>query len=443
MSRFGIRKPGKAGLRAALLTGATVAALAVGGLGANGASASVECTGANIIGEGSSLQRRANVNVWIPAFEGEVCNKEAFPKVEFRSQGSGAGLKAWGAFGGAINRERQFIATDEAPTAAQIESIKKAAGGGNVLVVPVAQTAIAIVVNPPSGCTLEDISNKELERVFRGVVSKWSELENAVGGAPCASALKRVVHRDGSGTTYQFKNYLGLINTAGLPCTVNEAEGQATWKELAPIVNPETGAPNTGWPETCTGKTLSAVIRPEENGDGAAVRLVNATPGAIGYAALPASEVNEGRTVGLQNNGLVEVEEATYGTPRIGGAEKGKGIANCAENKYLVPTEARRMGSGLDVDWSQVFGANLAIGGSSYPLCTLTYDLVFHGFEAAGFSAAQETTVRDYINGYVVFGGQTALITSETNYAPLPETIGLASKNVAAAARFAASLISR
>jgi ABC-type phosphate transport system substrate-binding protein len=442
MSRFGMRKSGKTSLRAALLAAATVAALALGGLRTEGASATVECTGANIIGEGSSLQRRANVNVWIPAFEGEVCNKEVFPKVEFRSQGSGAGLKAWGALGGAINRERQFIATDEAPTAAQIESIKKAAGGGNVLVIPVAQTAIAVVVNPPSGCTLANITNSELERVFRGVVTKWSELENAEGATACASALKRVVHRDGSGTTYQFKNYLGLINTAGLPCTVNEAEGQATWKELAPILNPETGAPNTGWPESCTGKTLTAVVRPEENGDGAAVRLVNATPGSIGYAALPASEVNEGRAVKLQNNGLVEIEEATYAEPRIAGVGKGQGIANCAGARYVVPTEGRRTGTGLDVDWSQVFGANLGIGGTSYPLCTLTYDLAFHGYEAAGFSAAQAMTVRDYVDGYIVLGGQTALSTSETNYAPLPETIGLAGNNVIAAARFSAGLIS-
>ncbi len=233
-----------------------------------------------------------------------------------------------------------------------------------------------------------------------------------------------------------------MINTAGLPCTVNEAESQATWKELAPIVDPETGAPNTGWPETCTGKTLTTVVRPEENGDGAAVRQVTATPGSISYAALPASEANGGRTVNLQNNGLVEIEEAVYGEPHIAGASKGKGTANCAATKYLVPTEARTTGTGLDVDWSQVFGAQPAIGGTAYPLCTLTYDLAFHGYEAAGFSAAQATTIRDYINGYIVFGGQTALSTSETNYQPMPETKGLTANNVAAAARFAASLIS-
>ena len=436
MSRFGIRKSGRAGLRAALLTGATVAALAVGGLGAGSASASVLCNGGNIIGEGSSLQKVAQLNVWIPAFQTEVCNFGTFPTIEYKGEGSGAGLKAWGATGGAMDRTRAFIGTDDAPTAAQIANIKAAAGGGNVLVIPTAQTAIAAVVNPPAGCTVENLTNKELEKSFRGIILKWSELENAVGGAACESPLTRVVRFDGSGTTFQFKNYLGLANTASLPCI------EKTWKQLEPIENSETGAPNTSWPESCK-KTLSPVVRPAAKGGGEEVKKVNATAGSIGYAALPDAEANGGTVVGLQNNGYVSTEEATYANPQIAGASAGKGVANCAATKYVVPTEARRTGTGLDVDWSQVFGALPAIGGSAYPLCTLTYDLAFHGYKAAGFKFAPYQTVRDYLNGYVVFGGQTALITTETNSAPVPETKGLAGNNVAAAAKFVAALISQ
>lgn len=436
MSRFGIRKSGRAGLRAALLTGATVAALAVGGLGAGSASASVLCNGGNIIGEGSSLQKVAQLNVWIPAFQTEVCNSGTFPTIEYKAEGSGAGLKAWGATGGAIDRTRAFVGTDDAPTAAQITNIKAAAGGGNVLVIPVAQTAITPVVNPPAGCTVENLTNKELEKSFRGIILKWSELENAVGGAACEAPLTRVVRFDSSGTTYQFKNYLSLANTASLPCI------EKTWKQIEPIENSETGAPNTSWPESCK-KTLSPLVRPAAKGGGEVVKKVNATPGSIGYAALSDAEANGGTVVNLQNNGFVSTEEATYGNPQIAGGSKGKGTANCANTKYVVPTEARRTGTGLDVDWSQVFGALPAIGGTAYPLCTLTYDLAFKGYKEAGFKFAPYQTVRDYLNGYVVFGGQTALVTTETNYAPLPETKGLAGNNVMAAARFAAALISQ
>jgi ABC-type phosphate transport system substrate-binding protein len=438
MSRFGIRKSGRAGLRAALLTGATVAALAVGGLGAGGASASVLCNGGNIEAEGSSLQKISQQNVWIPAFQNEVCNSGTHPTITYKPEGSGAGLTAWGANGGAINRTRAFIGTDDAPTAAQIANIKAAAGGENthVLVIPVAQTSIAPVVNPPVGCTIKNITNKELEKSFRGIVLKWSELENAEGGEACESPLTRVVRFDGSGTTYQFKNYLGLANTASLPCI------EKTWKQLEPIENSATGAPNTSWPESCK-KVLSPVVRPAAKGGGEEVKTVNKTPGSIGYAALPDAEANGGTVINVQNNGFVSIEEATYGEPQIAGASAGKGTANCAATKYVVPTEGRRTGTGVDVDWSQVFGALPAIGGTAYPLCTLTYDLAFQGYKEAGFKFAPYQTVRDFLNGYVVFGGQTALITSETNYAPLPETKGLAGNNVIAAAKYSAALISQ
>lgn len=435
MSRFRRRKSAKRGLRAALLAGATVAALAVAGVGAGSASAAVSCNGGDIIGEGSSLQKVAQLNVWDPAFSSEVCTFGTEPKVEYKPEGSGAGLKAFGATGGPIDRTRAFVGTDDAPTPTQIANIKAAAGGGSVLVIPVAQTSIAVPVNPPAGCTVTQITNSELERAFRGVEKTWAELETASG--TCNSPIVRVVRKDGSGTTYQFKNYLSSANSAVLPC-VNK-----TWKELQPIENPETGAPNTSWPESCTGKTLTTVIRPEKNGGGEVAAKVVATPGSIGYAALPDAQAKGASFVELQNNGRVAAEEATYASAVLAGPTKGKGVANCAETKYIVPKEARNTGTGLDVDWSQVFGAQPSIGGTAYPLCTLTYVLAFNGYKAAGYKFAPYQTVRDFVNGYLAFGGQTALVTTETNYAPVPEVKGNATYNVLKAMRKAAALISQ
>jgi ABC-type phosphate transport system substrate-binding protein len=435
MSRFRRRKSAKRGFRAALLAGATVAALAVAGVGAGSASAAVSCNGGNIIGEGSSLQKIAQQNVWIPAFTSEICNFGTEPKIEYKPEGSGAGLKSWGAGGGAIDRTRAFIGSDDAPTEAQIANIKAAAGGGNLLVIPVAQTAIAVPVNPPEGCTVTQIANAELERIFRGVEKTWSELETATG--TCNSPITRVVRKDGSGTSYQFKNYLSSFNSAALPCIGK------TWKELEPIENAETSAPNTSWPESCTGKTLTTVVRSEKTGGGELVVKVQSTPGSIGYAALPDVQSKGASFVELQNNGRVAAEEATFASPVIAGASKGKGVANCAETKYSVPKEARNTGTGLDVDWSQVFGAQPSIGGSAYPLCTLTYILAFDGYKSAGFKFAPYQTVRDYVNGYIAFGGQAALINTETNYAPVPEVKGNATFNVFAAMRKAAALISQ
>ncbi len=437
MSLFGRKKSARAGLRATLLAGATVAALGLGGLGASGAAAEPLCTGGNIIGQGSSLQKIANQNVWIPAFQTEICNKGKFPTVTYESTGSGAGLKEWNADGakGSLNHERLFIGTDDAPTTEQINNIKSVAGEANVLVIPVAQTAITAIANPPSGCTVENITNSELEKVFRGTFTTWSKLATAEG--TCGSPITRVVRKDGSGTTFQFKNYLSLSNSKGLPCTTGGTEGKASWKELEPVSNTETGAPNTTWPESCEGTTLSTLIRPGANGGGEVVKKVNATEGAIGYASLPDAKANSAVDIlNLQNNGQKPASEATYASP-VGEP----GIANCSATPYIVPENARKIGTGLDVDWSKVFGAQAAIGGSAYPLCTLTYDLAFRGYGSAGFLQKYEITTKDYIREYIVFGGQTKLEESGTFYAKLPGSIkGI--NDVLGAAKFAAGKIS-
>lgn len=436
MLRFGRKKSAKIGIRAALLAGATVAAI---GLSAGSASAA-QCTGGNIIGQGSSLQKIAQQNVWAPSFSSEVCNKGTHPTVTYESTGSGAGLKEWNSDGkrGSINTARQYIGTDDAPTVEQIGNITSVAGGASLAVIPVAQTSIAIVANPPSGCTVESITNADLQKVFKGGYLTWSKLATAEGGSACNSPITRVVRKDGSGTTYQFKNYLSKTNTLGLTCTEGGTEGKASWKELEPITNTETGAPNTTWPETCTAQKLSPVVRPAASGGGEVVNKVNETAGSIGYAALPDAKAHSAVDIlAVQNNGQKPLLEATFASPALGGE------ANCLETSYTVPANGQnKTGStGLNVDWSQVFGAQPTTGGERYPLCTLTYDLAFHGYGAAGFTSANEVTVHDYLREYIVFKGQEKLAASGTFYAPLP-TSTLLSHNVIGAAKFAAGKIS-
>jgi ABC-type phosphate transport system substrate-binding protein len=392
-------------------------AFGASGAGADSALAAAECTGGNIIGQGSSLQKNAQQSIWAPAFAAEVCNKGTHPTVSYESTGSGAGLKEWNADGvrGSINHERQFIGTDDAPTAAQIANITGVAAGAKLLVVPVAQTAISIVANPPAGCTVGVITNQDLSLVFRGNDTTWSKLVTAEGS--CNSPITRVVRKDGSGTSYQFKNYLFQIYPGGLPCTTGSVEGKATWKELEPITNSETGAPNTTWPESCPGKVLSPVVRPAGTGGGELVKKVNATEGSIGYAALPDAKSNAAKVIlQVQNNGQKPVGEATFADPASGT------LANCSAASYAVPANAQnKTGStGFDVDWSQVFGGFPGIGGTAYPLCTLTYDLAFHGYQAAGFIHKNEVTVRDYLAEYLVAGGQSSLVTAGGFYSPLP-----------------------
>jgi ABC-type phosphate transport system substrate-binding protein len=204
-----------------------------------------------------------------------------------------------------------------------------------------------------------------------------------------------------------------------LPCTTE------TWAALSST---------TAWPESCKGAGLSSVVKTPTNGDdGAMVEAVNTTPGSIGYA--PGTVIaTASHVLALQNNGQVAAAEAEFAAPTIGKE------ANCGATQYSVPAGARRKNGepATNVDWSGVSGAHPAIGGSSYPLCMLTYDLAFRGYKGTGIPFSKEVTVRDYIKWYITVQGQEAV--EGLGYAPLP-TAAESSKNVLGSAQYTAGKI--
>jgi ABC-type phosphate transport system substrate-binding protein len=461
MLSFGRRKSARAGIRAALLAGATVAAV---GLGATGSASATppNCTGgATIQGEGSSLQVAAQ-NVWVPAFGAEPgCSGLVSSYIK---SSSGTGMAKWNHNGvsGTIDHTRQYIGTDDGPNATQIGNINTAASSAGVLTVPVAQTSIAIIADPPAGCELGGpgepgvITNKDLENVFNGTLLKWSQLSTVLANPnpACNHKIERVVRTDASGTTYQLKNYLSLIRGANVkvPCTASPGK---TWGELEE--NGVGGHPNLDWPEDegCA-VTDSPLIRPVATGGGAVAEEVIAKPGTIGYAALPDAKgklascvvCHEGQILEVQKNGKKKLSEAVFSNAEVVGGEQ---EANCLSTKYTVPTLARRSTvatHGINSDWSKVFGAKIDTttpgSGNGYPLCTLTYDLAFNHYETAGFPEAEKVaqTVKAYLDEYVVqTAGQSAMGEGHY-YAELPHPLASAN-NVLDAAQFAAGKIGK
>jgi ABC-type phosphate transport system substrate-binding protein len=420
----------------------------VGSASANSAAvniAATTCGGSPITGTGSSLQSEAQRALWGPGFKA-LCG--AGDEVTYEASSSGAGLGAWGFGGGAFDNTKAFVASDDGPNPTQIANAKSKSGSG-VLTIPVAQTAIALVVNPPSGCTVSQITNKQLEGVMQGRIKVWSKIETASGAACIGAPITRVVRKEGSGTTFQLKNYLLHINEATLPCT--PAAGQ-TWRSLEEIGTGADEAPNTVWPENsaasgCVGQ-VSQVVRAE--GGGGLVRKVNVTNGSIGYAALPDVERNKGNGenaegdtdwLKLQDNGVsTKLSVAKFASPLEGAAQ----AANCFDAQYPVPTAAQDgKKEPANADWSQIFGANTNAAASSpgaYSLCTLTYVEALTEYSKAGFTLAQETTAQDYIANYLTAeGGQEQLEVGGKWYAPLPE--GTKSFNVIGAAQNAAGKI--
>ncbi len=379
------------------------------------------CSGAVAAGNGSmsALQRKAQ-QLWANAFSTEICPGAQAPRFNPTAPGSSA----------------DFIGTEAAPTAAGIAALTGSAGA-KLAAIPVAQTSIAIIAHPPSGCAIAKITNRQLEHVFRGDIQRWSQLQTATGSG-CDRPITRVVPSVAVGIASQFKDYLARMNGGALPCVGK------TWRELRAIEEAKTGAPNTTWPEGCP--ATSPVLRPDTVGGGVA-QEVKRIGGTIGFAGLPEAEEKGAGILALENDGQRSFASksaalaASYAGPTAGG------IANCGGISYDVPVGARRKAgeSGLNADWSQVFGANPAVGGASYPLCMLTYSLAFHDYHLRPdrtITFAREQSLRDYLKELVVSpAGQALLAGPGSGYAPLPSAT-YSSGDVLAAAQFAAGKIS-
>ncbi len=440
------QKLARLGATAGVLAASTAAIMAAGGVTAGSASAA--CSATIMKGQGSSLQKIAQESIWNKYVTVGACAVEAgsgpgpFQKPEYTSTSSGKGLGQWGftAAGGTVNTEWKYIGTDDGPSETQMTNAREAAGGKatrHVVVVPVTQTAIAIVYNPPTGCSMPGspahITNANLEKAFDGEATAWSTIgavETATPANKCPGTknLTRVVREEGSGTTYQFKNYLAEVNklvhsgTEAAPCGT-----EPKWSELEEIGTGE--EPNKKWPSCGT----IAVER--KAGGGKVAEWVANHPGTIGYAALPDAKNNSAGVLAVQNNGI-------NGSPTYGNPVKGSEEANCSNTEYDVPEEAnvtkKPAATGLDVDWSKVFGGNPSITGTAYPICTLTYDLGWKEYSLAGFGAGVGESVQNYYK-YILSHGVGA---TPHYYANLPAKVGAEeTNNVQKAAEFSVKKI--
>ena len=247
------------------LTAVAAPALAAAALAGPGAGAAQACQ--NVQGTGTSVQATAHA-AWTVAFT-NGCFASYAPN-------DLAAPNAWHADGTTPWVNWEYLAVDAAPTAAQIANVNAsvAAGGSgaSVKTIPVAQVAIAILVNPPSGCSISTVTAAQLESAFRGASTTWASI-GATG--TCSSAITRVVPADPSGITYHLKHHLFTINNAVVA-------GTNTWAGLqAPSLN-------TTWPGTTLASRLNGT-GPVGSGVGGAdeARTVATTTGSIGFAALP------------------------------------------------------------------------------------------------------------------------------------------------------------
>jgi ABC-type phosphate transport system substrate-binding protein len=429
-----------------------------------------------IKGEGSSAQKVAQQNVWIPGFEtsknADACSGTQGagkkPKLTYAPEGSGAGLRAFGAEGEAIfhGKTVQYAGTDEPPNEtqkAEIEKHEETPGEEPEALysLPVLQFDVAVIVHLPEGCKATSaikptsktigaegrlvIGNETLGKVWLGQIGTWKELietetkenpgnKDAITPSTCLTeTIKHVVRFDQSGTTHVFKKYLGLISTekVAFENAKKEAVGSKDWDETAE------GAENTSWP------VADSVIRPTAKGGGEEAKLVAKTPSSIGYVNLPEARADgfaaptggEGTAtfwVELQNTGLASETKAgkkqKYTDPATNGPVEKAANANCVKEKYTNGKGTKFPPKSTKDLWNSVTTETKEKG---YPICGLTYDLAvtpFHLFVEAP-APGQATTVVDYLS-YVLNeepeGGQVKI--EGNDYERLPAKIDKESK---------------
>jgi ABC-type phosphate transport system substrate-binding protein len=347
------------------------------------------------------------------------------PSVDYVPLGSPDALHVWGADDGALHTEgfestHHFLGTDIAPSGpvgeagTMLANMKKALAS-DVVVVPVTQTAIAVAAHPPtmpahSPCLVPKITGAQLQKVFSGEIKNWRQIgtasDSSVGG-DCDQAITRIVRGEGAGTTYQFKHFLNSINSSPLGCTGKE---KRTWAQLQAPFGGET-APNMEWPRNSdcqAGEGKVTTVAPGLGESEAGPLLyVAENPGTITYGSLPAAQQWAPKQIVDVFNGIKYADPATL-----------EGGANCGAAKYTRPAGWE---SGVNVDWSGVYGSDPNIGESAknaYPICTLTWDIA----AADRFTEKVATTVHDYLAFAVAKeGGQAAV--AKAGYRALPAPI--------------------
>jgi ABC-type phosphate transport system substrate-binding protein len=262
------------------------------------------------------------------------------------------------------------------------------AATGEPMVFPIAGGAVAIGYNISGACTAGadqtdadsetlDLTSAELSQIYQGTLTTWGGL---AGNNPwlttdgCSGTLTRVDRSDVSGTTEVFKSYLALAD----PSTLCDG---TTWSHWVAYAN------NQAWPST---SACSAPTAATASSSGNMVSVVEGNPGDIGYSEL-------GLWSGYTSHtgvGLAHVESAAYATsgtaPEYIDPGSGTTGSNCNLSANGLPGGATPQGAvglaGTNADWgidSSPSKWNLNYQGSNYPICGLTFDLVYQNLTAS------------------------------------------------------------
>ncbi|MBJ7473259.1 MAG: substrate-binding domain-containing protein [Solirubrobacteraceae bacterium] len=370
--------------------------------------------------------------------------------IGYAPTGSGGGRNSWVA-NGTTPRDATaaFTATDEAPSMSEEANMEwfGLVGPTNLLTIPVAQSAIAVIVNLPDGCTLASDSYRKatlanIEKIMWGEKVTWGSLLGSSaalvgtptpGGGTCRDkAIKRVVPRDSSGTTHAFKQVLNV--------SVNNRWETEPWKQISPTnptsvtdeVNFMATANNTAWPNVpgvtaaYSHSNIKSIARADYGEADAAWKAIG-TDSSISFADLATARWAGFGYYGTSDDRFWLQVTAPSGGSSVVTNDPAKDPAeapdvfgaNCSSQ-----STGRDYGSlpaeGAKGNWNAVTGAKARFKSGEYPICALTYVLAYDNYSVTPTPEPQARTVSDFVK-YMTGTGQTLLAAAD--YQALP-TVG-------------------
>jgi len=293
---------------------------------------------------------------------------------------------------------------------------------------PVAGSSVAIAANLAGVCTSGTPTSlkftpKEVSRLLGGDVATWSDSELVANNSVlttdgCTGEITRVVRFDSSGTTEIFKAYLVRAENERSSSAFTCAVGKK-WSEYTKTNTEWPGKQNVGKEGTCSPITTAA-----KSGGPEEVSKILATDGGIGYADLPDEAGHSGLVTATVENatGTASVAPNTGKAANCtyAGVVTPPGNGSAAEAVGLFNTEGKNWANNAEPNEQ-----NTTDRGSKYPICGITFDLVYSGLDngavanaIAPLTADQRRTLYSYFTFILSSAAQNLLGTID--YAPLP-----------------------
>jgi phosphate transport system substrate-binding protein len=319
----------------------------------SGGAVTIACSSGSLTAAGSTAQQNA-IEQWVK----DYLNKCSSANINYGGGGSGQGVQQF------LDAKIDFAGSDFPLAEGKEQQAADArCGSGRAINIPMVGGPIAIGYNVPGVAKSLNLSASNLAKIFSGKIANWNDRAIAQDnpGTQLPSLDIQSFHRsDGSGTTYNFTNYLAH-------------DAKADW----------TFGANKNW---------TAPAGQGAKGSQGVAQGVKSTPGGIGYFELS----------------FATQSHISYAM--VGNAES-KFIPLTQEDSVHFLSEAKVVGTGGDLTLQFDYATTDA---AAYPNLLVTYEIVC----SKGNAADRLPLLKNFLGYAASPAGQQEL--PGQGYIPLP-----------------------